>query len=253
MFCARSQRPLRPALLPPLCTARRARQKQRQPLAELVNLWYVGLNGNAVSRDTLAAYSVHILCIGQRMEGGTIRRFPGTALHLEEPFIVYGVHQTRRTWPPRLSADLFSLSRQSSLLPSEISEKAAKPVPQPVARLVHAPRDNRFCEHRRRTARRRGRADGSRPHIDGIKNGRYQPRFAVHIARSIRRPWMRGHGSPARAQTPVLRPEKARRPFHRQKEATSHCISYQSRVYWSHQKRRQQRCARCVNRSFRPS
>ena len=63
----------------------------------------------------------------------------------------------------------------------------------------------------------------------------------------------RGHGSPARAQTPVLRPEKARRPFHRQKEATSHCISYQSRVYWSHQKRRQQRCARCVNRSFRPS
>ena len=190
MFCARSQRPLRPALLPPLCTARRARQKQRQPLAERVNLWYVGLNGNAVSRDTLAAYSVHILCIGQRMEGGTIRRFPGTALHLEEPFIVYGVHQTRRPCPPRLSADLFSLSRQSSFLPSEVSEKAAKPVPQPVARFVHTAGDERLSDHRSRASRRRGRADGSRQHVDGIKNGRYQPRFAVHIARSIRRPWI---------------------------------------------------------------
>ena len=36
---------------PTLKVARRARQKQRQPLAERVNLWHIKLNGNAVSRE----------------------------------------------------------------------------------------------------------------------------------------------------------------------------------------------------------
>ena len=38
-------------ILPTLKVARRNRRKRRQSLAELVNLWYVGLNGNAVSRE----------------------------------------------------------------------------------------------------------------------------------------------------------------------------------------------------------
>ena len=174
MFCARSQRPLRPALLPPLCTARRARQKQRQPLAERVNLWYVGLNGNAVSRDTLAAYSVHILCIGQRMEGGTIRRFPGTALHLEEPFIVWGSPDSAA-----MSATTFCRSFQlvaSVIIPPIRSiRKGRQTCPQPVGRFVHTAGNERFREHSRRAARRRGRADGSRQHVDGIKNGVTSP------------------------------------------------------------------------------
>ena len=52
MFCARSQRPF-VQLSPPasLYRPQGPPKKRRQPLAECVNLWYVGLNGNAVSRE----------------------------------------------------------------------------------------------------------------------------------------------------------------------------------------------------------
>ena len=160
MFCARSQRPLRPDLsarlfVPPAGPAKNSGSPLRS----------ASISGMLDSMETPSAEtrSLRIPCIfcvsvkGWKAEPSGVSQ---KRLFILRSRLLFGGHQTRRPCPPRLSADLFSLSRQSSFLPSELSEKAAKPVPQPVARFVHAAGDERLSDHRSRASRRRGCADG---------------------------------------------------------------------------------------------
>ena len=261
MFCARSQRPLRPALssrlfVPPAGPAKNSGSPLRSasisgmldsmetPSAETRSLripciFCVSVKGwkaepSGVSQERLFILRSRLLFMGFTRLGGHVRHdfLPiFSACRVSH----HSSHPKYPKRPPNLPLNQLPALSIPQEMKAQRSQKPRGPPPWPRLREPSA------CRRDQKRA------------LPAPVHGSHSPEHSQ--TRDIHPQEWRGRGSPARAQTPVLRPEKARRRLllRRQKAAASPCISYQSRVYWSHQKRRQQRCARCVNRSFRPS